>query len=137
MGEAVSKLNLVKSAVIAEGIIFWKFFQHRISPLISSVALPRRVARMNHHYVVAEQFFDQADALRSAFESHFSNPQTHGAAQQVWNYWYVPGLYTYLKTDPTKIVPRQLIERFMQVLNQWASGPRRGRPSNALSPRCL
>ena len=75
---------------------------------------------MNHHYVVAEQFFDQADELRSAFESHFSNPHTHGAAQQVWNYWYVPGLYTYLKTDPTKIIPRQLIDRFRLALNQWA-----------------
>jgi hypothetical protein len=75
---------------------------------------------VNHHYVIAEQFFDQPDALRAAFESHFSNPMSHSGPQQVWNYWYVPGAYTYLKTDPLKIMPRPLIDRFMQYLNQWA-----------------
>ena len=42
---------------------------------------------MNQHYVVVENFFDQAEAMRTAFEQHFSNPQSHGVAQQIWNYW--------------------------------------------------
>lgn len=74
---------------------------------------------MDKHYVIVENFFDQAEALRSAFEAHFANPATHGAQQQIWNYWYVPGTYTYLKTSPTKIVPQPLLERFMQNLNVW------------------
>lgn len=75
---------------------------------------------MNHHYVVVENFFDGAEAMRAAYEGHFANPATHGAQQQIWNYWYVPGTYTYLKTSPTKIIPQPLLERFMGHLNNWA-----------------
>jgi hypothetical protein len=34
----------------------------------------------------------------------------------VWNYWHVPGLYTYLRTSPEEVLPRALIERFLSKL---------------------
>lgn len=77
---------------------------------------------MNHHYVIAENFFDGAEEMRSAFEEHFNNPHKHTPNHQIWNYWYVPGAYTYMRTNPTKLMPQALVERFMQRLNGWAMG---------------
>jgi Rps23 Pro-64 3,4-dihydroxylase Tpa1-like proline 4-hydroxylase len=71
-------------------------------------------------YVIAEQFFDAAGEMRAAFDSHFQNPQAHGGQHQVWNYWYVPDHYTYLKTSPLKVLPQALLSQFMQRLNSWA-----------------
>lgn len=72
------------------------------------------------HYVIAENFFDGAEEMRQSFEAHFANPHRHTPNHQVWNYWYVPGAYTYLRTNPTKVMPQPLVERFMQRLNGWA-----------------
>ena len=42
---------------------------------------------------------DIANAMRADIDAHFADPMKHNAEQhQVWNYWYVPGLYTYLRT---------------------------------------
>ncbi len=76
---------------------------------------------MQHPYLVVEQFFDGADELRAAFEAHFRDARSHGAQQQVWNYWYIPESYTYLRTNPGKIIPDALIARFVQRLNVWAT----------------
>jgi hypothetical protein len=77
---------------------------------------------MKDGYVVVEQFFDAAADLRAAFEGHFRDPQAHAGDHQVWNYWYVPDTYTYLKTDPLKVLPRPLVARFVERLNTWAIG---------------
>jgi hypothetical protein len=37
----------------------------------------------------------------------------------VWNYWYVPDSYTYLRTNPGKVIPEPLIAQFMERLNSW------------------
>jgi hypothetical protein len=76
---------------------------------------------MQNPYLVVEQFFDGADELRSAFEAHFNDPRTHGPPHQVWNYWYVPESYTYLRTNPGRIMPEALVTRFVQRLNAWAA----------------
>src|SRR5438045_9386120 len=35
--------------------------------------------------------------MRRAIDEHFTNPQAHRPeTHQVWNYWFVPELYTYL-----------------------------------------
>ena len=40
----------------------------------------------------------EAEALRAPIDLHFSEPHRHGFDTHfVWNYWYVPGLYTYLR----------------------------------------
>lgn len=76
---------------------------------------------MQKGYIVVENFFGGSEEMRAAFEAHFSNPHTHTPQHQVWNYWYVPDQYTYLRTNPGKIIPEQLISNFVQRLNQWAS----------------
>lgn len=63
----------------------------------------------------------EAETLRAHFEAHFAEPHKHSpATHQLWNYWYVPDLYTYLRTSPEKVIPRPLVDRFHARLSQWA-----------------
>ncbi|MDB5438848.1 MAG: hypothetical protein JWM33_1275 [Caulobacteraceae bacterium] len=72
------------------------------------------------HFVVTDDFFDGADDCREAFDDHFRRPHAQGPAHQVWNYWYVPGAYTYLRTNAAKVIGQPLTDRFMLRLNAWA-----------------
>lgn len=70
-----------------------------------------------------DHFLDPADAeaLRSHLDAHFAEPYRHRAeTHQVWNYWYVPDLYTYFRTTPEKVLPRSLVGRFHARLGRWA-----------------
>ena len=74
-------------------------------------------------YLIVDNFMavDVADAMRSDVESHFASPHEHRAeSHQVWNYWYVPGMYTYLRTRPDKVIRPDRLEAFMRQLRQWS-----------------
>jgi hypothetical protein len=77
---------------------------------------------MQDPYVVVDQFFDGANTMRAEFEAHFREPHKHAPRHQVWNYWYVPELYTYLRTNPAKIMAESLVAAFLQRVNTWAMG---------------
>ena len=51
-------------------------------------------------YHIVEQFFD--------------------SPYQVWDYWHVPGMYTYLKTAPSRILSSHLLHLFMGQLRSYA-----------------
>jgi hypothetical protein len=73
-------------------------------------------------YIVIDDFFPEADALRAGVDAHFADPAGHEAAtHQVWNYWYVPGLYTYLRTAPECVLPREPLNRFFAKLKAMAT----------------
>jgi hypothetical protein len=76
---------------------------------------------MQQPYMVVEHFFDEADTLRAAFEAHFRDARTHSSQHQVWNYWFIPELYMYLRTNPGKILSDALVDRFVWRLNAWAT----------------
>jgi hypothetical protein len=62
-----------------------------------------------------------AEQLRAHIDQHFDEPHRHSAdIHQVWNYWYVPDLYTYLRTKPEKLIPRALVQRFHDAISRWA-----------------
>src|SRR5258706_3412989 len=66
------------------------------------------------------QFFDGAEEMRALFEQHFAEPHaqtelSHG----VWNYWCVPGMYTYLRAAPERLFGA-LQARFMERLRTWS-----------------
>jgi len=64
---------------------------------------------------------DLAEAMRADIDAHFDNPQKHrGETHQVWNYWFVPDLYTYLRTTPEKIIARAKVDAFVGALRDWA-----------------
>jgi hypothetical protein len=71
-------------------------------------------------YFVVKDFFPEADQMRASIDQHFGTPvkhkpETHG----VWNYWYVPQLYTYLRTLPHKLISEALMAQFMSALQAW------------------
>ena len=68
-------------------------------------------------YTVIDDFFPEAPALRAGIDAHFAEPASHRPeSHQVWNYWHVPGLYTYLRTSPEKVLPRAPVERLLAKL---------------------
>ncbi|MFI4948527.1 MAG: 2OG-Fe(II) oxygenase [Alphaproteobacteria bacterium] len=64
---------------------------------------------------------DLALAMRRDIEAHFANPAQHRPeTHQVWNYWFVPGSYTYLRTTPEKIIEQGRVEAFHNALRDWS-----------------
>jgi hypothetical protein len=90
---------------------------HRPAPVAASPAALREP------FAVVDSFLPEAEAtaMRAAIDAHFSDPGRHRPdTHQIWNYWYVPGLYTYLRTSPEKIMPRALAASFQDRLVRWA-----------------
>jgi len=79
---------------------------------------------VRERFVVVDDFLPEEDGLsmRSDIEEHFSNPAQHRpTVHQVWNYWHVPGSYTYLRTSPEKVIARDKVERFVERLRDWSA----------------
>jgi len=88
--------------------------------LISASALEPLTAPI----IVIDDFMpiDLAKAMRADIEAHFSDPTNHRPeTHQVWNYWFVPSLYTYLKTQPEKVIRRDRAEQFVSALTRWST----------------
>ena len=72
--------------------------------------------------VIVDDFLPRelAMAMREDIDAHFAKPGAHRAdTHQVWNYWFVPELYTYLRTTPEKVIRRDRVEDFMDALRIW------------------
>jgi hypothetical protein len=76
---------------------------------------------MRDGFAVVEDFFGEAEEVRAAIDGHFAEPQRHQPDRhQIWNYWFVPGLYTYLRTLPEKVIAPELAHRFFHHLQRYA-----------------
>ena len=64
---------------------------------------------------------DSAIAMRADIDAHFADPGRHTADHQLWNYWYVPNSYTYLRTNPEKVIGQDKVDGFVQALGRWAA----------------
>lgn len=87
------------------------------------LASPQHSPTLREPFRTFDDFLDSDDAavLRSHYEAHFAEPHQHKPeTHQLWNYWHVPDLYTYLRTSPEKVIPRPLVERFHARLSGWA-----------------
>lgn len=65
---------------------------------------------------IEPDFFDDAEAMRAAFDARFSD--RYGQMPR-WAYFCVPQQYTYLRAPPQEVLPAPLFERFMERLRQW------------------
>ena len=64
---------------------------------------------------------DLARGMRAEIDAHFANPHRHRPeSHQVWNYWFVPGLYTYLRTMPDHIFAPDHCAAFNAALRSWS-----------------
>ena len=62
-----------------------------------------------------------AEAMRADIERHFAEPHDHRPeTHQVWNYWFVPGLHTYLRTAPEKVIAQNRVAQFFDALKAWS-----------------
>lgn len=79
---------------------------------------------LTERFMVVDDFLPgQAGlAMREDIDAHFSNPHRHTPdVHQVWNYWHVPGSYTYLRTTPEKVIAREKVQAFVDALRMWAA----------------
>jgi hypothetical protein len=72
-------------------------------------------------YHVIPDFTSLAQPMREQLDRHFADPYHHGPERQVWNFWYVPGSYTYLRTDPNRVLGEALVDQFMRELTEFAA----------------
>lgn len=76
---------------------------------------------MIRRYHTVQGFFEEAEALRAAFDEHFDRPYEYSASRHdIWHYFHVPNMYTVLQTTPDKIFPPELFARFIARLQSWA-----------------
>lgn len=66
-------------------------------------------------------FFAEADAMRAAFERRVGPSRGADPARFVWDYWHVPGQYTYFRTHPRRFFQPDLYRRFTTTLRQWGA----------------
>jgi hypothetical protein len=80
------------------------------------------VLQPSSHLLVVDEFLPRATAMamRKCIDEHFGRPFQHRAdTHQLWNYWHVPGLYTYLRTHPEKIIPMQMVKMLVATIEGW------------------
>lgn len=96
---------------------------------LPAVELPEELAPIHAHpgviephrpWHVVDDFFDDAEAMRAEFDAHFATPYAKGPDHQVWDYWHVPGQYTYLRTRPDKVLAPGRVQAFLLRLRQFA-----------------
>jgi hypothetical protein len=74
--------------------------------------------------VVVDDFLpvELAEAMRLDIDDHVGRPEAHGpATHQIWNYWFVPELYAYLRTRPEQVIAASSVQAFMQRLADWSA----------------
>jgi hypothetical protein len=79
---------------------------------------------ISERFVVMDDFLPEEKTLsmRADIDAHFADPQNHKTGTHyVWNYWHVPGTYTYLKSVPERVIAREKVEAFVQALRTWAA----------------
>jgi hypothetical protein len=79
---------------------------------------------LRERFLVIDGFLPEQQGLdmRADVDAHFGNPGQHQAStHQVWNYWHVPGSYTYLRTTPEKVIERTKVQALVEALGNWAA----------------
>lgn len=57
--------------------------------------------------------------MRAAFEARFASPRLQDRQRFIWDYWHVPGQYTYVRTFAKWLFPGELMSAFLQHLRAW------------------
>jgi hypothetical protein len=64
-------------------------------------------------------FFGRAGDLRSLFEERVGPSREGSESRFVWDYWHIPGQYTYFRTPALNIIPPSLLAQFTSALRAW------------------
>lgn len=66
-----------------------------------------------------DQFFSQAQGLRSVFDEKFANPRDGHNGRFVWDYWHIEDQYTLHRTPAEHYFPKELYEPFLLQLIEF------------------
>jgi hypothetical protein len=64
-------------------------------------------------------FFAQADEMRRVFDERIGGKRSIEPESFVWDYWHIPGQYTYLRTFGDRYFPQPLTAAFLARLREW------------------
>jgi hypothetical protein len=74
------------------------------------------------HYHVVDGFFDEARALRTAYEARFGERvPPFDPARFAWEYWHVPGQFAQHRAPARAVFPEALLARFEARLLAWGA----------------
>jgi hypothetical protein len=65
------------------------------------------------------EFFERASDLRRHFDERVGPTRERSENRYVWDYWHIPGQYTYFSTPALNVIPPSLVARFTQALRDW------------------
>ncbi len=88
-----------------------------------TIAATRAPPALTAPFLVVDDFLprDMALAMRRDIEAHFADTQNHKPqTHQIWNYWHVPAMYTYLRTNPEKLIAIDKLNVFFNALKGFA-----------------
>jgi hypothetical protein len=79
------------------------------------------LARAEGRLIIEDDFLAEecARRMRADIVRHFSYPETHRTGHQIWNYWHVPGYYTYLRTDAHRVIARELVAALRAQISEF------------------
>ena len=69
--------------------------------------------------LTAPDFFDRAGKLRRHFEELVGPSRNTEDSRFVWDYWHIPGQFTYFRTPALGAVPPTLLAHFTEALRIW------------------
>jgi hypothetical protein len=64
-------------------------------------------------------FFGRSAELRSHFEERVGPERVNPEGRFVWDYWHIPGQYTYFRTPALNVIPPTLLAAFTTALRTW------------------
>lgn len=78
---------------------------------------------LTERFLVTDDFMpaDSAASMRADIDAHFADPYRHNDRQETWNFWHVPGTYTYLRTTPEKVIEKAKVAAFVERLRLFAA----------------
>jgi hypothetical protein len=68
---------------------------------------------------VVPDFFAQAAEMRAVFDERVGRRRSVAKESFVWDYWHIPGQYTYLRTFGDRYFPEPLTTAFLSRLRGW------------------
>jgi hypothetical protein len=68
---------------------------------------------------VVPSFFAHAEEMRAVFDERTGRKRSIGKESFVWDYWHIPGQYTYLRTFGDRFFPEPLTAAFLSRLRGW------------------
>lgn len=71
--------------------------------------------------LVVADFFEEASALRNTFVERFQRNRPYDERSFVWDYWHVPGQYTYFRTFGKRYFGTKESAALMTRLGEWGT----------------